>query len=172
MKIDLPGGHHAVLRAPEAVTERQRRPLVRAMRGVRPEIVERQGQIAEMPDLPDGKPTEEKRRALAQLQYDMTNEEADAYQDAGDLAAVALIESWSFPHEVSLDGILELPAQALDTLRVKVAPEVSKLFLNTEVSPAKASPFGSSNGSAAISPEGQQTTSLASGAPTAASASG
>ncbi len=89
MRIDLPNDQWAELRDPQAVTERQRRPIARALRGVRPEIQERSRAAAELPDLDDGKPGAEKQDALQRLQFLMTNEEADAYQTAGDAAAVA-----------------------------------------------------------------------------------
>jgi hypothetical protein len=176
MRIDLPNGAWAELRRPEDVTERQRRPLTKAMRGVRPEIVDRGREIASMDDGPDGKPTPDKQAAQQQLQYDMTNEEADCYQLAGDLAAVALVESWSFtvngePIPLTLDGLLDLPARSLDALRLVVGPLVNDLFLDAEVNKATASPFAPSNGSATPSTEAPQTVSLTSGAPTVSSSS-
>lgn len=164
MRIDLPNGQWAELRDPEAVTERQRRPIARALRGVRPEIQERSRAAADLPDLPDGKPGPEKQEALQRLQFLMTNEEADAYQDAGDFAAVALIGSWSFEPVPSLDGLLDLPARSLDMLRRAVAPLVNDLFLDTGPDPNRAAPSGGSNGSATPSTEVQPTTSPTSGA--------
>ena len=164
-RVDLPNGQYAILRDPSEVTERQRRPISRASRGIRPEIVER-GQVAmTMPDGPDGKPTPEKQAALFQLQYDMTNEEADAFTEANDYAAVALVESWSFDNPVTLDGLLDLPGHALDALREKIGPLVEQLRLDTSPSPNRAAPSGGSNGFATPSTEAQPTTSLTSGAP-------
>jgi hypothetical protein len=164
--ITLPGGQSATLRRPEDVSERLRRPISRAMRGVRPGIQERGQVIARMDDGPDGRPTAEKLAAQAALQYDMTNEEADAYQDAGDYAAVALIEHWTFDLPISVDGLLDLPARTLDALRVAIAPHVSALFVDASPDPNPTAPSGGSNGSATPSAEVPQTTSLASGAPT------
>lgn len=169
-RIELPNGQWADLRDPEAVTERQRRPIARAVRGVRPEIVEMQQQAARRPDLPDGTPGPEKQAALRALQHAMTNEEADAYQDAGDLATVALVESWSFSAAITLDGVLDLPARSLDALRELVAPLASKLFVDTSPDPNPAAPGGGSNGSATPSAEALSTTSPMSGASSASSA--
>jgi hypothetical protein len=171
-RIGLPNGHHADLRDPDEVTERQRRPITRAMRGVRPEIVERQLEIAKLPDEPDGQPSKQRRLELQQLQFDMTNEEADAYQDATDLATVALVASWSFPQAITLDGVLDLPAKTLDALREAVSDRVSQLFLDTSPDPNPPAPSGGSNGSGTPSAEVPQTTSLTSGAPSVSSSSG
>ena len=165
-RIDLPNGAWAELRDADEVTERQRRPITRAMRGVRPEIVERQQEAAKLDDEPDGSPTPEKRRALARLQFEMTNEEADAYQDATDLATVALVASWSFPHAVTLDGVLDLPAKTLDALRMAVSERVSALFLDASPDPNLPAPSGGSNGSGTPSAEVPTTTSPTSSEPT------
>ena len=164
MRIDLPNDQWAELRDPQAVTERQRRPIARALRGVRPEIQERSRAAAELPDLDDGKPGAEKQDALQRLQFLMTNEEADAYQTAGDAAAVALIASWSFESEPSMDSLLDLPARSLDILRRAVAPLVNDLFLDTGPSPNRPAPTGGSNASATLSTDGHLATSLTSGA--------
>jgi hypothetical protein len=175
MRIDLPNGAWAELRDPSEVTERLRRPIARSTRGIRPEIVEGARIAMAMDPDPDPMPAGEtgpKEAAMLRLQYAMTNEEADAFTDANDYAAVALVESWSFPQEVSLDGLLDLPAHALDALRKAVEPLVERLRLDTSPSPNRAAPSGGSNGSAQPSSEDLPTTSLASTAPTASSSSG
>jgi len=171
MRIDLPGGHHAVLRDPSEVTERQRRPIHRATRGIRPEILERGRAVMGMNDGPDGKPTPEKQAASLQLQYDMTNDEADAFTEAGDYTAVALVAAWSFPQDVTIDGLLDLPGHAIDALRKAVEPFAGKMNLDTTADPNRVAPGGGSNGSATPSVEVSQTTSLTSGAPSPSSAS-
>lgn len=175
--IPLPNGQSATLRAPEDVSERLRRPITRAMRGIRPDIVEKQQAAAEMEDIPDPakpgamKASPQKEAALRELQWLMTNEEADAYQTAGDLAIVALVERWTFPQEVTVDGLLDLPGRTLDELRRRTGPYVAQLFVDASPDPNPPAPSGGSNGSATPSAEAQQTTSLTSGATTNSSAS-
>lgn len=176
--VPLPNGQSATLRAPEDVSERLRRPIVRAIRGVRPEIQAQSRAAAELEDVPDPQkpgsmvPGPEKQVALAQLQYEMTNAEADAYQDATDYAAVALVERWTFEAPVTLDGLLDLPARTLDALRLVVAPLVNDLFVDTGADPNPTAPSGGSNGSATLSSEGRLATSLTSGEPSGSSVSG
>ena len=170
-RADLGNGRWAELREPDDVTERQRRPISRALRPVRPEIMQRQQDAANLPNEPDGKPSPEKAKALAQLQYDMTDDEADAYQNATDHAVLALVESWSFEHPLTMEGLLDLPGKALDALRMEVSQLVNDLFLDISPSPEKNGPFGSSNGSATSSSAAPKTSSPTSGAPIASSSS-
>jgi hypothetical protein len=169
-RIDLPGGQWAELRRPEDVSERLRRPITRAMRGVRPEIQEQQLAAANLPDDEDGKPGPEKQQALRELQFAMTNEEADAYQDVTDLATVALVREWSFaadgqPLPITLDGVLDLPARTLDALRVAVAPHVSGLFVDADPDPNPSAPGRGSDGSTSGSAAAPSTTLPSTGAP-------
>ena len=176
-RIDLPNGQWAELRSVEDVTERQRRPMQRVIRIVRPEIVEQQQELAKFPDEVDGQPNKEKQAASLRLQYAMTNEEADAYNEVTDYATVALVETCSFvrdgePVPITMDGILDLPGRALDALRRAVSPLVNDLYLDAGPDKAVSSPFGSSNGSATTSEEVPEIVSLASGGPSASSSSG
>lgn len=161
--VSLPDGQSATLRDPHAVSERQRRPVARAMRGVRPDIMQRVNAVSGMPDDRDGQPTREKAAELQQLQYLMTADEVAAFSDANDFAVVALIDSWSYGTPVTLDALLDLPGRIYDELRKAVAPLVGELFVDTSPSPNAPAPTGASSESAAPSTEAPRAISPTSG---------
>lgn len=173
MRVDLPKDNHAILRDPEDVPERLRRRIREAIRPVSAEVLLRQQEVARMDDDPkaDDGTIGPKARAMLAIQHAMTNEEADAYQGAADHTIVALVESWSYPQDITIEGVLDLPGRALDILRGAVNPLAAKLYLDTSPSPNPTAPTGGLNGSATPSPEALGTTSLTSSGPTSSSGS-
>lgn len=163
--VSLPNGQSATLRPVEEVSERLRRPIVRALRRVTPAVLEAAVSAANLPDGPA------KLEAAMQATRIASEEDTDAMNEANDLGVVALVESWSFPQEITLQGVLDLPAKAYDKLRETVAPLVNDLFVDASPNPEPTSPFGSSNGSSTPSTAASLTASLTSGEPTASSSS-
>jgi len=107
-KTNIEGGW-VVLRDPKQVTERHRRPLITLI-----------------------------TKALKNRNTDVNELDADTlemYSEFNDGLAVALIESWSFGDEVSVDVLLDLPASTCDALRLLVAPLAGELMPNFEPSP-------------------------------------
>ena len=122
-KISLPDGAWAVLRDPEDVTERQRRPLIRLQRRT---IMKAAGQLAGL-DLEKMTPGQ----ALEKLAPALSDEDFDALEDIDDLVIVTLVDSWSFDLPVSVDGALDMPSKARAKLLEECRPLLSRLLGET-----------------------------------------
>lgn len=118
MRVDLPDGGWADFADPTTVSERKRRPVAKASyllyglagRGVFEDGVE------------------------------MTPAVSDAMDALNDAVVVALIDKWSYPHDVTIDGLLEVPGPVYDKLREAAAPFVTELLPNYGPNPAPGSP--------------------------------
>lgn len=122
-KISLPNGAWAVLRDPEDITERQRRPLVRLQRRT---LMKAATQLAGV-DLQNM--TE--REALQKIAPALSDEDFDALEDIDDLVIVTLVDSWSFEQPVSVDGSLDLPSKTRSALIEEIRPLLSRLLGET-----------------------------------------
>ena len=122
-KINLPDGAWAVLRDPEDVTERQRRPLVRLQRRT---IMKAAPQLANL-NLEKMSPAE----ALATIAPALSDEDFDALEDIDDLVIVTLVDSWSFDQPVSVDGAIDIPSKARRALLEEARPLLSRLLGET-----------------------------------------
>jgi len=135
-EITLPGGT-AVLRDPEQVTERHRRPVTRINL-----------QLAGSPvgDLLQVKAT------LSEEEFDQRIRKligSPAYMlldDLADAVIVAMVESWSFDAPVTLDGLLDLPGPAYDELKNVTGKSVTALLPNFGPNPDPDSPTPPSAG--------------------------
>lgn len=108
-KHDVSGGW-VVLRDPKQVPERLRRPLLAMTARA----------IHEVEDAnPDN----------------ISAESIQFYSEFNDALAMALVESWSFGSDVTIDALLDLPASTYDAIRELVAPLVADLMPNFEASP-------------------------------------
>lgn len=173
-RIDLPGGQWAELRDPKTVSTRQRRLYQHAMRKLPPETVNRLDAINGRRVAAENAKDDEALR-LANLEMQgvyaaLPDVEVEAIDDASDAAAAALVSAWSFPEPVSLDAILDLPANVGDALRAAAAPLVAGMFLDASPDPNRSAPTGGSHDSAALSTEAPQTTFPTSGGTSASSA--
>ena len=115
-KVSLPDGAWAVLRDPDQVTERQRRPLVRLQRRA---LAKAAPQLQGV-DLEELTPAE----VLERLAPMLASEDFDALEEIDDHVIAVLVESWSFDFPVSADTSLDVPSKA----RVALVEECRKLL--------------------------------------------
>lgn len=114
IRVELPDGAWAELQDPRKVPERARRPVLTAQAGLQQYVT-----------------GETLTTSPAALQ---------AFSELNDAMAVALVERWSYPDPVSLDGVLGLPGDAYDALREAVAPFATALLPDFSPSTDKGSP--------------------------------
>lgn len=72
---------------------------------------------------------------LADNEENVTEESMEFFSMFNDLLAIAMIDEWSFPHPITLEGIQELPSRTYDEIRNTVAPFVSELIPDFGVNP-------------------------------------
>ena len=136
--IDLPRGAYAILRDPAEVPERHRRPIVAAQlcfASSKQALAAAQTFIA----------TDGDQQVSEDARLDAAAEligagALTAIDDIGDRLIVALIDSWSFPQPITVDGVLDLPASAYRALREAVEPYLSELMPEFTPNPDPASP--------------------------------
>ncbi len=168
--VPLPGGQSAELRPADEVPERLRRPISRALRRVRPEMMQEIARVNGLPGTKDDASEEDKSAvatARAQLSHDLADEEVDALSEANDLGIVALVAHWSYGTPITLENVLDLPGRAYDKLRDAVGPLVNDLFVDASPDPNPTAPTADSNGSGASSTESLALSLPSTGAPTA-----
>ena len=149
LRVELPKGHHAMIRDPDEVSERQRRMITKA-----------QMRLARHASAMGG------AQALAQRAEQLTGEGADAANDeaialmgsfvesgamddiwgAVDVAAAVLVQSWSFAGPVTAEAIVDLPGPTYDALMAVVKPLASALSVDFDPNPDPASPTRPSSG--------------------------
>lgn len=180
--VPLPGGQWAKLRAPEDVSERLRRPFLRALGRVRPEVERLRATIPPLVDRfnalqADSPELESARQEVLEATYAFrsaaTDDELDIYDQQNNALIVALVEKWSYEWPITIESVVDrLPWPARDALRAAVAPFGDRLFVNTEpdpLSPNSTAPGGGSPDSETPSPADQPTTSPTSSEPTSSS---
>lgn len=123
-KISLPDGAWAVLRDPEMVTERQRRPLVQLQRKVLGSDV---GGVLVGAQGTDLSPAE----TLQLLRPVMASDDFNMIEQIDDLLMVVLIDSWSYEQPVTVDATLDLPRPARSALLAACKPLLGKLLGDT-----------------------------------------
>lgn len=118
MRVELPDGGWADFADPVTVSEGKRRPVKKAsylLYGLAgPGVFE--DRVGVTPDVSDA---------------------MDALNDA---VVVALIDKWSYPYDVTIDGLLKVPGPAYDKLREATAPFVIELLPNYGPNPEPGSP--------------------------------
>lgn len=97
-----------VLRDPREVSERHRRPIIAKATSMRRAA--------------------EKVQSEAEVGDDISEEEFLSLYEFNDLVAVALVKEWSWGFPVSLEGLLDLPAQDYDAVLRLTAPLVTDLM--------------------------------------------
>lgn len=116
--LPIPGGT-AELRDPALVSERHRRPLTRLQLQLASSPV---GELLQAKDrMSDEDFATEVTKLIGTPAYRLLD-------DINDAAIVALVESWTFPCPVTLDGLLDLPGPAYDALKAETAKHVLKLL--------------------------------------------
>lgn len=117
-KIPLPDGGWALLRDPEQVSERQRRPLNRLQARVAGSAVG--ALVAHKALMSDDEFEEESRKVLGSDDFALLDDLNDALIDV-------LVESWSYDSEPSADAALDLPGRVYEALKNECAKYVSAL---------------------------------------------
>jgi hypothetical protein len=136
-RVTLPNGAWADFRPVSDITERMRRPIKKLSTQLasHPEFIAAVGQ-AEGKEL-----TQAEQLALAGAMGDAF----DVLEELQDRLVCAAVRGWSFPQEVTPDGLLDLPSAVLDSLREYSAPYQSALNPNFEPTTESDSPTGPSN---------------------------
>lgn len=138
-KISLPDGGWALLRDPQNITERQRRPINRLQARVAGSAVG--ALLAHKATMSDAEFEEESRKILGSEDFALLDELNDA------LIGV-LVESWSYDSEPSAETALDLPGPVYEALKNECAKYVTALA--PQFNPADAdnpeSPTGPSAG--------------------------
>lgn len=132
--LTLPSGATVTLRAPKDVPEYLRRPVTKAFMQMQ-RLNDTEAEAAEAAAAADADAASDapalskaERRALRDEQVAALEEALDFSSNLNDLVAVALIEAWSLPREVSVESIQQLAGQDYDALRNEVAPMLLELI--------------------------------------------
>lgn len=141
LRVDLPKGQHAMLRDPEDVPERLRRPHLDArergavaMAGAG--VTEADAQAAQNGD----------REAATKVGLAaISSGSRGMKRDADDLLIMALVQSWSYEEPVSVEALQDLPGRAYDLLLKACEPLASAMSPDFSPSPDPESPTSPSS---------------------------
>lgn len=136
MRVELPDGQWAELYDPTKVPERKRRPVVRAL----VELAKEQALHGFGPEVDAASLTDEDKAAALAAKFDTSV--LVAGDNLNDVAVIALVSSWSFG-EVTVDVLLDLPAESYKALSEACAPLMMALMPNFQVSPDPKATTGS-----------------------------
>lgn len=136
-RIDLPNGNWADLRPVGEVSERLRRPIKRLT-----------AKLASYPDFMRAVDTAQSKKKLTQAdQLSIASAMGDSFdvlEELQDRLVIAAVRGWSFPQDITVDGLLDIPCMASDALREAAAPYQSALNPDMGPSPEADSPTGPS----------------------------
>ena len=124
--LELPDGQSAELRDPTKLTEKQRRPAKRLLIHLG-ELRNDQVPVATETPQPvvDGVGAPEEPKAP---EVRVTVDMFDTTDEATRLLAVALVDAWTFPQEVSIDGLDSIPGDAYDVLHAEATAALAHVF--------------------------------------------
>lgn len=142
LRVELPRSQHAMLRDPEEVPERLRRPLLDAMEQVSVAVTAAGVTQAEIAAARDG---DEELAAAIGIKA-MAHGARGRQRAANDLLIVALVESWSFATPVSVESLLDLPGRTYDALVEACDPYLAAMSPDFDPSPDPDSPTRPSSG--------------------------
>jgi len=164
-RVDLPSGNHAILRDPETITVKMRKPLqriqmrlgfdsdlqslVRYQMRVMRELTAAQKAAADAGaefDLESFEPS----LPSPVRQAELSDEQLDLLGDLATTSTVTLIESWSFSAPVTRDALEDLPPKDFEALVEVAAKYRDDLIPNFDVDPDPESPIEPSDESAAL----------------------
>jgi hypothetical protein len=141
LRVELPKGQYAVLRDPEDVPERLRRPHMDAREHVSATLMSTGTTEADIEAARDGEPG-----AAAKLGLAMISGGATALKrNADDLLVAALVESWSYGTDVTADTLQDLPGRAYDALLKACEPLAEAMSPDFGPSPDPQSPTSPSS---------------------------
>lgn len=136
-RVALPNGAWADFRPVSDITERMRRPIKKLST-----------QLASHPDFVEAVNSAQGKELSQTEQLKIAGAMGDAFdvlEELQDRLVCAAVRGWSFPQEVTPDGLLDLPSAVLDSLREYASPYQSALNPNFEPTTESASPTGPSN---------------------------
>jgi hypothetical protein len=135
-RVELPDGQWADLYDPIKVPERKRRPVVSAL-----VTFMRDRQQFVLPTITAEALSDEDKAAALAAQIDPSL--IIAADELNDTVVVALVSYWSFGESVSIEALLDLPADAYKVLSEACAPLMQALMPNFGVTPDTKAPTGS-----------------------------
>lgn len=161
MRINLPTGGWAELRAIQEITERNRRPIATAISQLSQAAQDMMTKLA--PFLTDGAKSKLNIEEIAKLGITFSADDLQHFTDANDFCVAAMVKTWSYSAPITVESIIDLPAVDYDALREACAPASASLFVDfsmTKESVADVtSPFDHSSESSTTSPVDSSSTS-------------
>lgn len=136
--LPLPDGQHALMRDPEQISQRQRRPFER-LRAKVSVVVDTDNDLDQLAE------SERTRVVLTRL---VNADEYDLADQMNDAMIMMFVQDWSFG-DVTPDALVDLPGHAYDALLMWCQPMLDKVFLRTGYDKAdenRTGPIGASNG--------------------------
>lgn len=174
-RVDLPRGAYAILRDPELVPDRLRRPIARLRRramaaalgaGLTPEMAR---DLAETGN-GDGAEAAAADKRVAVVLRMVEADAAGLDDELADAMVAALVTDWSYAEPITADSVADLPGAALDVLARECVRLLPRLFPSFEPTVDESSPTGPSRSSKGRSRAPRSTSTASSRADTAASA--
>jgi hypothetical protein len=126
-RVELPKGAHAMLRDPEDVSERLRRPYVDTRQEAMAALLSTGVKPEEFQAALNGTEQQQAEMGVKMLAAGMSR----GMRDSQDLMIIALTESWSFGAPVAVESLLDLPSKTYNALRAacqKLAPALDPDF--------------------------------------------
>lgn len=124
-RITLSNGGWADIKAPTAVSERNRRPVEKALLAI--------AQSNAMKDL--------ESTTVAEIASTIDSDSFDKFTVLNDLLIVARVSAWSFDLPITLDNILDLPGEDYKTLQEATAEGITEMMPNFSASDEPDSPI-------------------------------
>lgn len=118
-RVSLPNGAWADFRPVSDITERMRRPIKKLST-----------QLTSHPDFVEAVSSAQGTELTQAEQLKIAGAMGDAFdilEELQDRLVCAAVRGWSFPQEVTPDGLLDLPSAVLDALRENASPYMSAL---------------------------------------------
>jgi hypothetical protein len=136
-RVSLPNGGWADLRPVSDITERMRRPIKKLST-----------QLASHPEFVAAVSSAQGRELTQAEQLELAGAMGGAFdilEELQDRLVCAAVRGWSYPVDISPDGLLDISAAALDALREYAAPYQSALNPDFEPTTESDSPTGPSS---------------------------
>lgn len=124
-RITLSNGGWADIKAPTAVSERNRRPVEKALIAIY--------QSGAMKDLEN--PT------VGEVAATLDADSFDQFTTLNDLLIVARVSAWSFEMPITMDNILDLPSDDYKVLQEATAKDIDQMMPNFSTSDEPNSPI-------------------------------
>lgn len=111
-RVELPRGQHAMLRDPEEVSERLRRPYVDTRQAAMAALLAYGVQPEEFDAALTGSKEQQVAMGVKMLAAGM----AAGMRDSNDLMIIALTQSWSFEQPITVESLLDLTSKTYSAL--------------------------------------------------------